>query len=193
MPLPLLVGCGQLIGYAVQPLRRGAARYARLNRRRPVVTQSCTALVVGAVGDAVMQGVERHREGGGGWDAARTGRLALYRGAIFGPLLSQWLALLERRVPGVPLKIAADQLLFGPWAVAGFYFTIAALEGRTLAEAQHRAIALTPPTLAVGIPFWCCVHCITFTAVPAPYRIAWISLVQVGFNAFMSGVNASGQ
>lgn len=62
----------------------------------------------------------------GWWDAARTGRLALYGALIFAPLQSVWLGVVVEQVPvrpgavGTMAKVALDQLTMSPFGLALF-------------------------------------------------------------------------
>lgn len=63
------------------------------------------------------------------------------------------------------------------------------LEGRSLSQGLERVQQMLWPTLLVNWPFWGSVQCVTFTMIPLQYRVAWVSLFHVGWNAWLSGMN----
>jgi hypothetical protein len=104
---------------------RSAVRlYENASRRQPLLVQSSTACTVAAVGDVLMQAVERGRQREAQalevdrYDLTRTARLALFRLTIFGPGYSVWLRVLDRAVPqssqrAVVLKVVLVHLALG--------------------------------------------------------------------------------
>ena len=250
-------------------------RYTSMNKRRPMLTQSLTAGVIGVVGDVLMQRLELRwaREeaaaaaasasacGGGAVDAdasggnthyagsgsraggpsietisshpsdsmtastslshdnvervraesqrvsgtggndnqgdlnyRRTANMVVYRTLVFGPIFSTFIRRLEMAVPwtgwrGVVAKVAVDQIIFQPPMLMIFYGSLATLEGRSLRDAVNRAEKMLLPTLQLNVPFWTTVHCLTFSVIPVQYRVAWVSLIQCGWSAVMSGLN----
>lgn len=136
-----------------------------------------------------MQAIERRRGAETRYDPMRTARLCAFRLAVFGPAFSLWLRVLERNVTRVPVKVALDQLVWTPPSISVFYTWMAVAEGHTLGEATARARRMLWPTLQVNWPFWCGVQLFTFSLVPPVWRMAWISCVHVGWNAFLSSLN----
>ena len=43
--------------------------------------------------------------------------------------------------------------------------------------------------MQINWPFWGAVQLLTFSVVPQPWRVAWISVVHVFWNAFLSSMN----
>lgn len=250
-------------------------RYTSMNKRRPMLTQSLTAGVIGVIGDVLMQrlelrwardeaaaaaaaasacgggaadanasvgntyhngstsraggrsietissspsdsftkstsvnhdGVEgvrgesRRVDGSGGdgnhgeMNYRRTANMVVYRTLVFGPIFSTFIRRLEMAVPwtgwrGVAAKVAVDQIIFQPPMLMIFYGSLATLEGRPLRDAVDRAEKMLLPTLQLNVPFWTTVHCLTFSVIPVQYRVAWVSLIQCGWSAVMSGLN----
>ena len=63
------------------------------------------------------------------------------------------------------------------------------MEGRPLRDGVRRAREMLWPTLQVNWPFWSMVQLLTFGVLPKPWRVAWISVVHVFWNAFLSSLN----
>ena len=82
-----------------------------------------------------------------------------------------------------------DQGVWSPPALSVFYVYMRLLEGGTLEEGVERARQMLWPTLLVNWPCWGCVNCVTFTLLPLHFRVAWVSLFHVGWNAWLSGMN----
>lgn len=127
-------------------------------------------------------------------DWARTARMGVYRTVVFAPIFSVFLSRLERAVKatgakGVALKVVADQLVLQPPMLCLFYFTMTVFEGRPVSEGADRAADMLVPTLKLNIPFWTTVHLVTFSMIPAAYRVAWVSVIQCGWTSVMSHLN----
>jgi hypothetical protein len=169
--------------------------YQRLNTRWPTAVQAITASGIAGTGDLLMQAFERRRRpatatADSSIDWARTGRFALFRLTVFGPLYSLWMnRVLNRPSISWPVKILLDQAVWTPPSLSSFYIFMAVFEGKSLRDGVDRARNLLWPTLQVNWPFWSVVQVFTFNCVPQQYRVAWVSLVQVGWNAFVSGLN----
>ena len=166
--------------------------YKRLNTRFPTAVQACTASGIACAGDILMQTLERRRQPAGAEsiDWARTGRFALFRLTVFGPLYSLWInRVLNKPSLSWPVKILLDQLVWTPPSLSSFYLFMAVAEGNDFRTGIERARNLLWPTLQVNWPFWSVIQIFTFNAVPLQYRVAWVSFVQVGWNAFVSGLN----
>lgn len=199
----VLITAAEMVGSAVVSSARKARglgnRYARANKRHPVRTQAVTASVVAGLGDALMQNIEISQAGGDvsqQYDALRTARFCAFRLLVFGPVLAVWMRGLERlvRVPGkrgVAMKIGLDQFVLQPPMLCTFYFSMAVLEGSGPSVGATRAAEMLVPTMKLNVPFWVSIHTVTFTAIPPQYRVAWISLIQIGWNAVMSHLNQS--
>ncbi|CAE7457607.1 sym1 [Symbiodinium natans] len=177
---------------------RIARLYERLRSKNPVLVQSATAGSVAAAGDLLMQSIEKASAAEGTaapYDLARAGRIAAFRLCIFGPAYSAWLRVLER-VPapkhpaqGVVLKVLLDQIIWTPPSVISFYVWMGYMEGLHLDTCVERARTMLWPTLRINWPFWGGVQLLTFSVIPQPWRVAWISVVHVFWNAFLSSMN----
>ena len=172
--------------------------YERSSRRTPLLVQASTAGCVAAVGDVAMQVAERWRDtptSSSMYDPARTARIASFRLLIFGPAYSLWLRCLERlpmpkaQGQAVLLKVLLDQSVWTPPSIGAFYTWMGCWEGLPPADCAARARAMLWPTLQVNWPFWGGIQLFTFSAVPPPWRVAWISVVHVFWNAFLSSMN----
>merc|ERR1711964_22837 len=101
---------------------------------RPILTQSVTTAVLFATGDTMAQqlvekkGLEKH-------DLARTGRMALYGGAVFGPAATTWFKFLQNKVvlknknAEIIARVACDQTIFASTNLFVFLSSMAIMEG----------------------------------------------------------------
>ena len=188
-------------------LRRLGRHYRAVNERYPMSTQGAIAGVIATAGDLLMQWLEQR---GTIMDAAtmqvdveRTQLICAHRMFVFGPMYVLWLRVLESRVGSLGLsagrtvvtKIAADQFIWTPPSMTGFYLWMGALELRgadwqlRLESGLSRASDLLWPTLQVNWPFWAVVQSVTFSVVPIQHRVIWVSAVQVVWNAYLSHLN----
>ncbi|KAL2057916.1 hypothetical protein ABVK25_001533 [Lepraria finkii] len=163
--------------------------------QRPLLTQSITTAVLFATGDVMAQqavekvGADKH-------NFARTGRMALYGGCIFGPAATTWFAFLARSInfPNRPnLTIAArvitDQTVFASTNMFCFLSSMAIMEGSdpkeklksTYLEALKKNWMVWPPVQAVNFKF-----------VPLEHRVLVVNVVSLGWNCYLSYVNSQG-
>ncbi|KAI5864794.1 hypothetical protein GGS23DRAFT_463803 [Durotheca rogersii] len=166
--------------------------YQRKLASRPLLTQSVTTAVLFAVGDiAAQQAVER--KGLEKHEFARTGRMFLYGGAVFGPAATTWFGILQRavRLPSraaeAAVRVAADQLLFAPIAIGVFLSSMAALEGSDPREKLRRSYV---PALTTNYLIWPFVQLANFAFVPLHHRVLVVNVVSIGWNCYLSMVNS---
>lgn len=122
-----------------------------------------------------------------GWDKhnfARTGRMALYGGCVFGPAATTWFSFLARRInfPGRPnLTIAArvlpDQLIFASTNLFCFLSSMAIMEGRDPKEKLEGAYW---EALKKNWMLWPLVQAINFRFVPVQGQVLVVNIVSLG-------------
>ncbi|KAH9931351.1 uncharacterized protein B0H18DRAFT_991349 [Fomitopsis serialis] len=161
--------------------------------RRPMLTQCASSAVMFGIGDVLAQ--QAFEKKGTNHDFLRTARTAFYGGALFGPLLTKWLDVLNRikvqsRVREVAYKVWLDQTVFTP-AVVGFFFTsMTLLEGKSFSDAQDRLSTAYVPTLIRNWGVFVPTQIFNFALVPPQYRFFTIGTVALFWNAYLSAVNA---
>jgi protein Mpv17 len=150
---------------------------------RPVLTQSITTAVLFATGDIMaQQGVE-----GKGMDEhslARTGRMALYGGCIFGPGATLWYQFLQRKIviPNKPnleivARVATDQTLFASTNLFLFLSSMAMMEGNDPKQAlRDKYVTAVKKNWMV----WPGVQFTNFKYVPLEHRVLVVNIVSLG-------------
>lgn len=141
-------------------------------------------------------------------DWARTAKAVLYGSCVFGPFGTFYYPAVDRinfthllHLPAassssktaqfltqVAPKVAFDQLVFSPCAIAVYYVAMALLDGVT-SWRRIWADRLAPNwahTLATNLVVWPSVQALNFGVVPVGYRLAVVNVVSVGWNAFIS-------
>ncbi|GFF64515.1 putative integral membrane protein, Mpv17/PMP22 family [Aspergillus lentulus] len=168
--------------------------YQRSLVQRPLLTQSLTTACLFAVGDSLAQqavekrGISQH-------DVIRTGRMALYGGAVFGPLATKWFQVLQRRInlPSAQRtvlgRVAADQLLFAPTMIGVFLSSMSVLEGGSPSEKLERSYW---PALKANWTVWPFLQLVNFALVPLQYRVLTVNVLNIGWNCFLSLLNNVG-
>ncbi|TFY53124.1 hypothetical protein EVJ58_g9623 [Rhodofomes roseus] len=116
--------------------------------RRPMLTQCASSAVMFGIGDVLAQ--QAFEKKGTDHDFLRTARTAFYGGALFGPLLTKWLDVLNRlkvqsRVREVVYKVWLDQTVFTPGVVGFFFTSMTLLEGKSFSDAQERLSKVIRP------------------------------------------------
>ncbi|KAM5432515.1 Protein required for ethanol metabolism [Microsporum canis] len=162
---------------------------------RPLLTQSIGSAVLFGTGDVLAQqlvdgvGIEKH-------DYARTGRMLLYGGAIFGPGATTWYKFMQRNIvfrnPKLTLvaRVCADQTLFTPTHLTCFLSSMAILEGNDPLERLRTSFGTAYKT---NLMLWPWVQAANFTFVPLEHRVLVVNLVSLGWNCILSLINSKGE
>ncbi|KAI0698639.1 hypothetical protein C8Q76DRAFT_756953 [Earliella scabrosa] len=164
--------------------------------RRPLLTQCATSFVLFGTGDVLAQ--QAFEKKGANHDFMRTARLSFYGGAMFGPLLTKWLQLLNRLQFSSPTKAVAykvylDQFVFTPGVIAFFFGSLTLLEGKSVGDAKERIQEAYVPTLIRNWGVFIPTQIFNFAVVPQHLRFVTVSVVALFWNAYLSSVNARKQ
>jgi len=165
--------------------------------KRPLLTQSLTTMVLFATGDVMaQQGVERR--GLKNHELARTGRMALYGGAIFGPGATTWYSFLQRHViirnspsstATIVTRVAMDQFIFTPTNMLVFLSSMAWMEGTSI----KKKLESTYKTAIIKNWYvWPWVQLVNFKLVPLEHRVLVVNVVALGWNCYLSWLNSQG-
>jgi protein Mpv17 len=129
-----------------------------------------------------QQGVERR--GFANQDLMRTGRMAAYGGAIFGPAATKWFGFLVKRVniansPNgtILARVACDQFLFAPVNMAVFLSSMAYMEGASVKQRLKDAYL---PGYQKNLMIWPWIQFTNFKYVPAEMRVLVVNIVSLG-------------
>ncbi|CAE6431126.1 unnamed protein product [Rhizoctonia solani] len=118
--------------------------YMRLMNRRPLLGPCITTAFLFGTGDIVAQQLV-DRKGVKDHDWVRTGRLSLYGGAVFAPIVVNW------------YKVALDQFAFAPIAVGLFFTCTGLMEGKSVEQVKKKLDSSYKDTLIANwtlfIPF----------------------------------------
>ncbi|KNE65450.1 hypothetical protein AMAG_11076 [Allomyces macrogynus ATCC 38327] len=177
------------------------ALYNRALAAYPILTQSAATAVLFAAGDVLaQQGVEGKGLAGHEW--ARTGRLALFGLVVAGPALSHWYRFLDRRIvlrnahplTTLSARVAMDQFVFSPVSVATFFTVNTLLEDGKLdmGKLKTKLSATYSTALVNNWKVWIPVQYANFWFVPVQHRLLVVNTVALGWNTYMSNLNAKG-
>jgi protein Mpv17 len=114
--------------------------------------------------------------------------------------LSVWYRLLDRYighnrtdVKQVVLKVAADQLVYAPFALTAFLSFTAAVDETTPEAQQAAALASVQQNLLrtyiADWSVWPLANAVAFRYMPTAYRPSFISCVQLGWQSYISSVS----
>ncbi|EHA28286.1 hypothetical protein ASPNIDRAFT_127767, partial [Aspergillus niger ATCC 1015] len=134
-----------------------------------------------AVGDGLaQQAVEK--KGLPNHDVTRTGRMALYGGAVFGPVATKWFQFLQNRVQlSTPTKtlaarVGADQLVCAPTMIGVFLTSMSVMEGVNPQEKLSRTYW---DALRANWMLWPAVQTLNLALVPLQYRVLTVNVVNI--------------
>ncbi|GAQ05515.1 protein sym1 [Aspergillus lentulus] len=160
--------------------------------KQPILTASVTSAVLFGCGDILAQQAV-DRKGFDKHDMARTGRMALYGGAIFGPAATTWFAFLQRNVvlkshkATIVARVIADQGLFTPTHLTCFLTSMAIMEGTDPIEKWRTSFL---PSYKANLTIWPLVQGVNFSIVPLEYRVLVVNVVSLGWNCILSLINS---
>ncbi|KAL2352940.1 sym-1 [Cryomyces antarcticus] len=162
--------------------------------QRPLLTQSITTAVLFATGDTMaQQGVERR--GLAKHDLARTSRMALYGGCIFGPAATTWFKFLQNRVrlpnknAEILARVGLDQVVFASTNMFVFLSSMALMEG---SDPKKKLDSTYKMALQKNWLVWPWVQLINFKFVPLDHRVLVVNVISLGWNCYLSYLNSQG-
>ncbi|PRW57029.1 hypothetical protein C2E21_4128 [Chlorella sorokiniana] len=172
----------------VEAMRAACLAYDRAAKTQPVLTKALTSFVGFAIGDRIAQSVVA-----GPYDPFRCLRLSLYGLLIDGTAGHFFYQFLDKNVcPDAPtsnkavlIKMALDQLLYGPIMTLVFFAFLKTLEGRP-DLILHTIETKLWPVLAANYALWPIAHLINFKYVPTDWRILFNNVVALGWTTYLS-------
>lgn len=117
-------------------------------------------------------------------EVARTGRMALYGGAVFGPAATKWFGFLQRKVviPNSPnltivARVLTDQTVFASTNLFVFLSSMAIMEGTDPREKLKQSYGTA---LQKNWMVWPIVQFTNFKFVPLEHRVLLVNVVSLG-------------
>uniref|UniRef100_A0A7S0G6S3 Peroxisomal membrane protein MPV17 n=1 Tax=Rhodosorus marinus TaxID=101924 RepID=A0A7S0G6S3_9RHOD len=171
-----------------------AAYNARLTAK-PLQTKTLTSFTGFILGDLVAQAPDL--AAGKPWDSWRTTKLAAFGLILHGPIGHYWYGFLDRTVmpaaatsaAAVATKTAIDQVFWAPIFTSVFFGSMKLMDGKA-DEIEGEVREKLWPTMKVNWTVWPIAHLINFRFIPSSQRILYINVIQVGYNAFLSTMQA---
>lgn len=165
--------------------------YNRALTDAPLRAKSATAAVLNVIADLLAQVITND---GGNLDMRRLARFALFGGLFAGPAGHYWFGLLDSAVRaggmrGAVMKMTADQLMFSPFLLAGFFGMMALMEGKSRKAAKQEVVGKLPSTLTTAWKIWPIINLVNFGLVPAPMRVLFVNGLSVFWISFLSVIN----
>jgi protein Mpv17 len=129
-----------------------------------------------------QQGVEKRGFANQNW--ARTGRMALYGGCVFGPAATLWYRFLQSKIviPGRPnleivARVLTDQTVFASTNLFVFLSSMAIMEGK---DPMKRLEDTYTTGLKKNWMVWPVVQFTNFKFVPLHHRVLVVNIVSLG-------------
>jgi hypothetical protein len=192
---------------------RFAESYARSNSERPLMTRVLTTSLLAGTGDVFAQYMASDRrlwvrgsDGGSSdqrkpwYNPWRTLVMSSWGLVGSGPFNHFWYMWLDRAVAlprlahSVGLKIVLDHVVYFPVLICYFAWTDY-FRGRAATVADALAGAAASDKLMTvmwaNVVSWSAVHVLTFTIVPAPYHVLWVSLCSFFWSGYCSSATES--
>ncbi|TVY19501.1 Protein sym-1 [Lachnellula arida] len=168
--------------------------YQRKLASSPLLTQSITTAVLFATGDTMAQQLVE-KKGLKNHELARTGRMALYGGAIFGPAATTWFKFLQNKIvlrnknAEIVARVAADQTVFASTNLFVFLSSMALMEGTS---PKDKLDSTYWNALEKNWMVWPVIQAVNFKLVPLHHRVLVVNVVSLGWNCYLSFLNSQG-
>jgi protein Mpv17 len=175
---------------------------------RALLVNGSIGFVTFAVGDAMAQlanstsvsGQQQQQQQQQEVNLKRSCKVGLLGLCMNAGALSVWYRLLDRcighnrnSIKQVALKVAADQLVYAPFALTAFLSFTAAVDEQSPEAQQRAAIASVQQNLLrtyiADWSVWPLANAVAFRYMPTAYRPSFISFVQLGWQGYMSSVS----
>ncbi|RDW87478.1 putative protein sym-1 [Coleophoma crateriformis] len=162
--------------------------------QRPILTQAVTSAILFATGDTVAQQVVE-KKGIRNQEWARTGRMALYGGAVFGPAATTWFKFLQNKVVlknknlEIIARVGADQSFFASTNLFCFLSSMAIMEGSDPKEKLEKSYW---NALSTNWMVWPFVQVVNFKFVPLHHRVLLVNILSIGWNCYLSALASRG-
>ncbi|KAL7414850.1 hypothetical protein BDY24DRAFT_440309 [Mrakia frigida] len=165
------------------------ASYQAWLSRSPIVGNSVSSAVLFATGDGIAQQLVEKK--GADHDFVRTGRIVVWGGAFFAPVVGQWFKILQRlpiqnKTVSTVAKVGLDQFVFAPVVLSTFFTAMGLMEGKKFPDIQEKLKADLVPTLKTNWMVFIPVQAVNMSLVPLPLRLLTINCVNIPWNTYLS-------
>lgn len=163
-------------------------KFALWNIKFPRTSSFVSSIFLGAMSDILAQSMISNSI-----DFSRLSRFMMFRGAM-APVGYNWLLFLERRFPlkykvkwlQLTKLLLLDQLVFVPLSLLLFFITMAYFEGVNIVE---KLKSKYQNALIQSLKVWPLAQIINFLFVPLRFRMPFLSVISVAWNAYLSSWN----
>ncbi|KAG0251431.1 hypothetical protein DFQ27_008769 [Actinomortierella ambigua] len=90
-------------------------------------------------------------------------------------------------------RMLADQVLFAPVGLAMLFTGLTVLEGGGVREVKEKLSESYPTALKANYTIWPVVQLVNFSIMPLQFRLPFVSVVGIAWNAYLSLVNNRGR
>ncbi|KAK9235842.1 hypothetical protein V1525DRAFT_408653 [Lipomyces kononenkoae] len=165
---------------------------------RPLLTNCVTTAFLFGTGDAVAQTLSPDPALNGRYDYVRTARMCFHGGVVFAPVVSQWYKLISSRIviPGRPMlealaRMTVDQTVWAPFGLASFYVSMGVLQLHSWDQIKEELRTKWWRTMIGNYAVWPAVQFVNFRLIPLDYRLMFVNIISIGWNAFLSWFSAT--
>ncbi|CAD7938490.1 unnamed protein product [Amoebophrya sp. A120] len=171
--------------------------YQYANNQYPKITKAVTGGVLGGLGDAVAQWLEKDPKVDKNWkfDWQRWGAFSAFNLAWAGVPLHFYINFLEnkRRNFGLVQKMFVTHILYNPFLYfPSFYLCHGALMGQSFGHIQQRLQREMPDALAQCLQFWIPINFVQYTAISASAQVLFLSVANVAWCVILSSSSSDG-
>jgi Mpv17 / PMP22 family len=187
-----------------RPISSFLSWYSQQLDRRPLLTKSISAGLIGSSGDWICQYLSRHAalavdSPTQPYDWYRTGRFFVMGSLWVAPITSYWYtALATRLVPGktsvirVTKRLVLDQFVFAPVFCPSFMGLLWLLEGLDLSTIAIKLKDVGPEIIVANWALWIPAMAVNFSVVPLKYQVLFGNVIALAWNVYLSYMSTLG-
>ena len=164
-------------------------KYNGLLEKYPLPVKMATSTVIAMLGDGACQ-IFIEGSGLAGYSFERAVQIGAMGFILLGPVLHYWYGFLGRIFPRndvltIVKRLAVDQLLFAPVAVASSLSFLAAAQGQA-SDIPRRLHEQVPGAVLNNWKLWPAAQALNFALVPIPHQVLFANGVSVFWNGYLS-------
>lgn len=173
-------------------------------RAHPRLANALTGCATFSLGDILAQKLEMRKsdKNGGEYDIVRAAQVGFLGFVMNGFFLHHWYHTLDRVVGtsmtskvGVAIKVAADQFIYAPFAIASFFYFTSFRKSGNIVKANEefgtKLEASFVSTFLADCVLWPSANFVNFRYITLAYRPSFTAIVQLMWQTYLSATSSS--
>ncbi|KAK5124374.1 hypothetical protein LTR85_001591 [Meristemomyces frigidus] len=182
----------------IEPLAAPMRAYGNMQKRRPLLVQLESTLVIYFLGDLSAQTMQTGAFAEGPYEPSRGLRALVIAATISIPSYKYFLFLgnhfnYSSHLVSIAVKVLVNQTFFTPLFNTYFFGMQSLLSGATLAEAKRRVVDTVPISWKNSWKVWPLVTAFSFTFIPPQNRSVFAGVIAIFWQTYLSWLNKNAE